>query len=251
MIAEFAGYLIPTFVLFCRIGGCMLLVPGLASAQVPMQARLFVSLALSLALAPLILDESHRLLADQGGERVVQLIVSETAIGVLLGLSVRVFLSALQFMTTAMGMYIGLGTLPGAPVDLDEPLAALSMFITTFATLMFFLLDLHLEVVKGLVEAYEFVPLGSDFDTRASLEKITGALSRSFLLVLQIAGPFLAYGLIVNLLFGLVNKMVPQIPAYFLSIPFLIAGGLLILYFLLGEMMTIYFAVFRDFIVEG
>jgi len=31
----------------------------------------------------------------------------------------------------------------------------------------------------------------------------------------------------------------------------LIAGGLSLLYFLLGEMMAVYFAVFRSFIIEG
>lgn len=250
MIGDLLGYLIPTFLLFCRIGGCMLVVPGLASAHVPMQVRLFVSLALSLTLAPLVLEESHKMLDDQGGE-IIRLIVTETVIGVLVGLSVRVFLSALQFMTAAISSYIGLGTIPGAPIDLDEPLAALSMFVTILATVLFFLLDLHLEVVKGIVQTYELVPLGSNLDVRASLEKITMALSRSFLLVAQIGGPFLAYGVIVNLLFGLVNKMVPQIPAYFVSIPFLIAGGLLIIYFLLGEMMSVYFAVFQDFIIRG
>ncbi|MBU1211193.1 MAG: flagellar type III secretion system protein FliR [Alphaproteobacteria bacterium] len=251
MINDLAGYVIPTFLLFCRIGGCLLLVPGLASAQVPMQVRLFIALAVALTLAPLILDASERSLGEAAGGRLIQFIISETLIGVLLGLSVRVFLSALQFMTTAIGMYIGLGTLPGIPVDLDEPLASLSMFITSVATILFFLLDLHLEVVRGLVLSYEYLPFGVGIDAREALEKIASALSRSFLLVLQIGGPFLAYGLIVNLLFGLVNKMVPQIPAYFVSIPFLIAGGLFLLYFLLGEMMAVYFAAFRSFIIEG
>ena len=84
-----------------------------------------------------------------------------------------------------------------------------------------------------------------------SLPRLATALSKAFYLVLQISGPFVAYGLMVNLLFGLVNKMVPQIPAYFISIPFLVFGGLIAFYFLFPEMLEIFFFHFSRFIAEG
>ena len=33
----------------------------------------------------------------------------------------------------------------------------------------------------------------------------------------------------VNLAFGFLNKMIPQIPSYFVSTPFVVLGGLIIL----------------------
>ena len=42
------------FLLFCRIGGCLMLMPGISSARVPAQVRLFIALAVTLALAPLL-----------------------------------------------------------------------------------------------------------------------------------------------------------------------------------------------------
>src|SRR5690606_40216033 len=38
------------FLAFCRIGACMMLMPGLGSARVPMQVRLFLAVSVSLAL---------------------------------------------------------------------------------------------------------------------------------------------------------------------------------------------------------
>ncbi len=35
---------IGAFLLFCRIGGCLMLAPGFSSSQIPMQIRLFVAL---------------------------------------------------------------------------------------------------------------------------------------------------------------------------------------------------------------
>ena len=36
------------FVLFCRIGGCLMLAPGFSNTQIPTQVRLFVALAVTL-----------------------------------------------------------------------------------------------------------------------------------------------------------------------------------------------------------
>ena len=40
------------FILFCRIGGCLMLAPGFSTAQIPTQVRLFIALAATLALTP-------------------------------------------------------------------------------------------------------------------------------------------------------------------------------------------------------
>ena len=45
------GAVIAAFLAFCRIGGCFMVMPGLSSARVPMQVRLFVAVAATLAAA--------------------------------------------------------------------------------------------------------------------------------------------------------------------------------------------------------
>ncbi len=63
------------------------------------------------------------------------------------------------------------------------------------------------------------------FNPQAALVDVTDTLSESFLVVLRLGSPFVAYSLLVNLTIGFVNKLVPQIPVYFISLPFVIAGG--------------------------
>ncbi len=54
MIAQaleaFPGLLLSVFFIFCRIGACLMLVPGFGSARVPVQVRLFFSLGASVAI---------------------------------------------------------------------------------------------------------------------------------------------------------------------------------------------------------
>jgi flagellar biosynthetic protein FliR len=59
-------------------------------------------------------------------------------------------------------------------------------------------------------------------------------------MVLRLGSPFVAYAILVNLTIGFVNKLVPQIPVYFISLPFVIAGGLIIIYFGAGSMLALF-----------
>ncbi|HTV69398.1 MAG TPA: flagellar biosynthetic protein FliR, partial [Rhizobiaceae bacterium] len=50
MIIELDGVVLAAFLAFCRVGGCFLVMPGLSSARVPIQIRLFVAIAATAAL---------------------------------------------------------------------------------------------------------------------------------------------------------------------------------------------------------
>ena len=71
----------------------------------------------------------------------------------------RVFFLALQFMATAAAMYIGLGNMPGPPIEDAEPLPAFATLITLTATLLFFLTDQHWEVLRALLASYSALPV--------------------------------------------------------------------------------------------
>ena len=68
---------------------------------------------------------------------------------------------------------------------------------------------------------------------------------------LRIASPFIVFAVVVNLAIGLVNRLTPQIPVYFISGPFVIAGGLILFYFVSGAMVAAFMTAFGDWAVRG
>ena len=52
MISDPQGTVLALFLVFCRIGGCVLTLPGFSSARVPEQLRVFIAGGLSLAVLP-------------------------------------------------------------------------------------------------------------------------------------------------------------------------------------------------------
>jgi flagellar biosynthetic protein FliR len=239
------------FLAFCRIGGCLMLMPGFSSARVPAHVRLFIAVAVTLALAPLLLPVLHAALPRIPGETMVVLLVSETVIGVLIGIMGRMFFLALQFMANAAAMYIGLGSMPGAAVDDVEPVPAFATLITLTATLLFFLADQHWEVLRALLASYSALPITEPFALDFSLAKLTDAASLAFMLALQISAPFIVYSLVINFMIGIASKLTPQIPIYFISVPIVMAGGFALLYFTIGESLRFFMMGFMGWLSRG
>lgn len=99
--------------------------------------------------------------------------------------------------------------------------------------------------------SYSVLTVVDMFDPQFALAKVTDAASDSFILIAQLTSPFLVYSLIVNFLFGIMNKMTPLIPVYFISAPFVLAGGLLLLYFTFSEALTLFISGFQMFLSNG
>jgi flagellar biosynthetic protein FliR len=239
------------FLLFCRIGGCLMLMPGFASSRVPMNVRVFIALAATLAVTPLLLPVLKSALPDLPPTKLVTLVLSETAIGVLIGVMGRVFFLALQFMATAAAMYIGFGTMPGPAVEDAEPTPAFATLITMTATLLFFLTDQHWEVLRALLASYVALPVSEPLGLEFSLAKLTDATSSAFLLALQISSPFIIYTILINFMVGIASKLTPQVPVYFISIPMVLAGGFFILYFTIGESLRLFMMGFTGWLARG
>lgn len=239
------------FLLFCRIGSCLMLMPGFSSPRIPIQVRVFLAFAVTLALAPLLLPIVRQAVPDPSLDRQLGLIVSEITIGALIGLLGRLFFLALQFMATASAMFIGFGTMPGPAVEDAEPAPTFTTLITLTATVLFFLTDQHLEVLRALVGSYAALPVTEFMALEFSLGKLADSLSTAFVLALQISSPFIVFSLIVHFGAGIANKLIPQIPVSFIITPFILAGGMLLLYFSIGEFLRLFMSGFVRWLVTG
>lgn len=229
--------IIGVFLVGCRVGGCLMLTPGFSSARVPVRVRLFLAIVIALAVAPLVL--AGQPLSKVDDRELIQGIFAETIIGATIGLIARIYMAGLSFMANAMASYIGLNGI-GTGVDADEAEPTLATLITVVATLILLLSDVHRYILMIAIESYERLPMLVVPEFGTVMRLLTESMQAAFLIGLQTVAPFLVYGFLTNLVFGLLGKLIPQLPSYFISVPFLIAGGLVLLYFSLGQIMTLF-----------
>ncbi len=231
---------VAVFLVFCRIGGCLMLMPGFASTRVPMRVRLLLVVAISLAMSPLLMPMLEELSSIDGPVRLFRAITSESLTGILIGFIGRLFLAAVEFAGNVIASLIGYGALPGAPIEGNEPAPALASLITLSATLFMFVLDLHLMVLMTIADSYRALPPQGFFETQPSLVALSGKLSETTILAGRLAAPFIIYSVLINLAMGLTNKLTPQIPVFFVSLPFVIAGGLFVFWFTIHDLMRVF-----------
>ena len=228
-----------------------MVMPGFGSSRIPTQVRLFLAVSVTLALAPLLIPVVEGDLSKATVPTIGQLILSETLVGIVIGIMARLFFLALQFMGTAAAMLVGFSGAADAPVEENEPAPAMATMLTLTATVLLFATGLHVEVMRALVASYGVLTVTDMFNPQFALAKVTDAAADSFMLIAQLTAPFLAYSLIVNFLFGIMNKMTPLIPVYFISAPFVLAGGLLLFYFTFREALTLFMSGFQTFLANG
>lgn len=230
------SWLLSAVLVFCRVGACFMVMPGLASARVPPRLRLFLAVAVSLSVGPLLREQLRPLLIAIWPVEVMILMAREITIGLTFGLMVRMFFLALHFSAMLMANIVGMAGLITQAIDQDEQSSPFADMVMLIAVLGFFATGQHLEVVISLISSFATLPPGRSVTSDFGIGELTRAASTALRLALEIGAPFIVYAFVSNTLLGLANRWVPQIPVQFIATPIILVGGMSILYLLIGFM---------------
>ncbi|MBB3233697.1 flagellar biosynthetic protein FliR [Phyllobacterium endophyticum] len=230
---------IAALLVFARVGSCLMIMPGISSPRIPMQIRLFLALACSLMVVPLVLTQVTPVVRTEP-LMLMRIFAVEAIVGALIGILSRLYFWALQFMANAMAMATGYSGAPERAIEADEPQAAIASLFTFSALCLFFVSDLHLEVLRALLSSYSTIPVDGVFQPATAMINLTDTISAAFMSTIRIAAPFIVFAVVVNIAVGLINKLTPSIPVYFISLPFVLAGGLMLLYFSMSDLLRFF-----------
>lgn len=239
------------FLLFCRIGGCMLFAPGFSSPRIPMQVRLLVCLGITLSVAPLLHAGMLQAVADVSPSHRPLLIVKESLIGSAIGLMGRFFLLALQFAATAIANMIGLAGIPGVPMDEMETGSPLATLASISAVMIILTMGLHIEMLGAIIDSYGVIAVGAPLQPDVLVANLMKTVTETTVLALRLAAPFIAYGVLVNVAIGLSNRFTPQISVYHVTTGAVMLGGFLLLHALWGDWMLLFVTSYEAWIMRG
>lgn len=239
MIQDPESLVLALFLAFCRIAGCLMVIPGFSTARVPMTVRLFVALTVSLALLPLMWDSIYPKVHASTPDYVLT-IFHEIFIGTVLGLITRFYALGLQFLGTVITQMIGLNTPPAGDILEDTPEGQLTNLLTFAGLMVLFMLDFHHQLFLALAQSYKTWPVTDVFDTQKALVSLVDTLSATFTVMLRLASPFILFNVLFNMAIGFINKLAPVVPVYFISTPYQVMGGVLLLYFGIVSMLSLF-----------
>ncbi|MGD9862216.1 MAG: flagellar biosynthetic protein FliR [Pseudodonghicola sp.] len=220
-----AGLIFGYFVVVARIGGALMFMPGFGETQIPLRARMGFALVLCAALYPATPVAAH--LPDAPAAMAL-LLGMELTVGLWIGLCARVLLSAMDFAGYQVGQVSGLANAFGPSLGAFEGATLVATLLLLGAVAAIFASDTHHIILRGLLDSYRVFPVGLVMPGDLA-QQIVRAGGHSLYIGTAVAAPFFVMGVILNLGMGLANRMMPQLPVFFVGASILIVSGMLIL----------------------
>ncbi len=212
---------------FLRIGSALMLMPGFYVSYVNAKQRLSIALAISVVLTPLISTN----FPPQPEDFLVYLkmCLFEITCGVFLGVLMQILFAALSLIGNFAGQAIGFANATVFDPSTQVQSIVIDTFINLIALVIIFITDLHYSMIEAIVDSYNTFKVGEPLPLNDFAEFLSLTLSKSFLMGLKIASPFIAFSIIFNAGMGLVSRLMPQLNIFFLSLPLQIYLGLSLL----------------------
>lgn len=228
---------------FARLGSMLMLLPALGEISVSPRVRLVMALGLAAVLMPVVGAAYGALPSTVGGLAVI--VISEMLVGFFIGVSARMVMSALQVAGTAIAFQTGLAFAQNIDPTQGVQSALVGSFLAVLAVVLIFATDLHhLMLLAGRDSYTLFVP-GQMLPVGDFAEMAIDTVAGAFKLGIQLASPFIVFGLIFYLGLGILSRLMPQIQIFFIAMPANILLGFL-LFMLLLSAMTMWFLDFFE-----
>src|SRR6201986_3534113 len=228
---------------FARIGAMVVLLPGLGESNIPVRIKLAIALLLTLIILPL-----HRQAYQIDMQSMVPLIVMlfhELIVGIVLGATARMTLSALQVAGAVIAQQMGLGFVTSVDPTQGQQGVLVGNFLTMLGVTLLFATDSHHLVIAALNDSYNIFAPGDMMPSGDVAALATRAFAAAFKIGMQLAAPFVVFGLVFNIGLGVLARLMPQMQVYFVGVPLAIFAGFLILGLVLAAMM----GTFLDYFV--
>lgn len=227
---------------FLRVGAAMALLPAFGEQSVPQRVRLILALAFTLVVAP-----AAGSMPPQGVALMAPLL-SETAIGLALGIALRLFVIALQIAGSIAANATSLAQLFGGSGP--EPQPAVGNLLVMAGLAIAVAAGLHVQIAKAFILSYEVFPAGqipsSDDITKWGLSQISQAFARGFIL----AAPFTIAAFLYNVALGVINKAMPALMVSFVGAPALAGGSLVLIAIISPAMLTAWLFALQVFLAQ-
>ena len=225
--------------IFARVGTILMLLPALGEQSIPAQLRLTFALAFTLVLLPLLSATLPALPKDLGPLGLV--LLHEVAVGLILGGITRLIVMATQIAGSIIAFQTGLSIAQGSdPSQSGIQGVVIGNFLSMLGITLIFATDLHHLALSAIVDSYKLMGPTDPLMVSDAMQMAIRTIAEGFVVGVQMAAPFIVFGLVFNVGLGILARLMPALQVYFLSTPATIGGGLVLFALLLAMMMGWY-----------
>lgn len=210
-----------------RPGAAFMAAPVFGAANVPMQLRLVIALAVGV---PSVTASQMQLPADG----LVSLagflfIAAEVLIGLAIGFVLQMGLAAALIGGEVISNAMGLGFAAMADPMSGQMSSAIGQFLSMLATALFLAADGHLLLAEILVQSYVALPPGGGFLSFSAIGGLLKFGGLMFAAGIAIAMPVGFVLILVQMVMGVIGRSAPALNLFAVGIPATLLAGLVLL----------------------
>ncbi len=231
------GFFAPTLAAVPRIGAAVTVAPLFPTSLFPMLLRSAICVALSLCLYP---HMAAHMPADMSPLLWLALIAKEVLIGALLGVAVGAFVWVFESVGAVIDYQIGFSNAEVFDPFGGHDTGLLGRFMTRLGVVLF-LVGGGLQTFASLLfESFHLWPVASFYPSLTErLADFAGGSVRTLTeLTVRLAAPAVLLLALVDLGFGLVGRVVPQLNVFFFTMP------------LKGALAALMFALYLSYLAD-
>jgi flagellar biosynthetic protein FliR len=231
-------FVFPFFILFVRVGAALMVFPGFSDISVNGRTRLTLALVISAAMFPVLQPQLPGL--PSALATMVTVVLSEVFLGILLGMASKLFFSALNIAGELIAFSSGFQAATLFDPASGSNTVAPALVLTTIALALLFVTGLHRLMLQTVFESYQVFPVGTWLPMEDVFDAIVQVIQNAFIMGLKLAAPMMAVGFLGYMAFGIFNRIIPQLHAFFVALPITISVGLIAFGLALGGMMVLF-----------
>jgi flagellar biosynthetic protein FliR len=207
-----------------RVGGMLLMAPVFAATIVPRTVRVAALVVLTVLLQPVAFAQTRGVPAITPVA-----LLSETVIGLAIGLGAAVIVGAAEAAGDVMAIQIGLsGAAILDPLDTSQT-PVLGTFGRLFAVTLLLTLNFHAVMLGALADSVRVFPLGAPVSLSSGVGAMVQMGATVFMLGVRFAAPVIAVILIANVAIAVLGRAAPQMNFLAVAFPVQIGLGLMTL----------------------
>ena len=218
------AWLSPMLWTFLRVLAVFTSAPIFSSKAFPVRAR--IALAFFIAFAAQASLQNQPIISITGPEA-MGAVIQQVGIGLAIGFTIRLVFAAIELAGEVVGLQMGLSFASFFDPSLNTQSSAVARFFGHMAAFLFIVMNGHLLVMMAVIKSFDAFPVDQNFLEALKTMKLYSLGSDIFASGLWIALPMVGMLMFVNLAFGIVSRVAPQMNLFSIGFPIMLTVGLI------------------------
>ncbi len=229
-------YVVNFLLLYIRFSALFVFLPIFSHLSIPARVKALLAFYFTIMfysqIPPIALPENFLVLT--------LMILSELFMGMLVGLILQVIIAAVAYAGEQISFIMGFTMASVMDPQTQTATPLMSSFLSLIALMILLALDVHHWMIEFMHYSLTSVGLGTFYPTASVMEFIVAEFATLFIIGFSISFPILALSLLVDIIFGMLMKTMPQFNLLVIGFPIKIAVAFTVLMAVLTSMMILF-----------